>query len=69
MKTFGAAKVYWRRLNSRRSLPVLDWSSESEYFERFKFFCRYNIHCCYCAGTGSRIGLLPEPVMTFDPEN
>ena len=24
---------------------------------------------CYCAGTGSRLGLLPEPVMTFDPEN
>ena len=35
-KTFGAAKVYWRRLKSKRSLPVLEWTSESEYFERFK---------------------------------
>ena len=33
-KTCGAAKVYWRRLNSKRSLPVLKWASESEYFER-----------------------------------
>ena len=32
-KTSEAAKVYWRRLNSKISLPVL------EYFERF--FCRY----------------------------
>ena len=35
-KTSGAAKVYWRRLNSKRSLPVLKWASESEYFERQK---------------------------------
>ena len=35
-KTSGAAKVYWRRLNSKRSLPMLDWTSESEYFQRFK---------------------------------
>ena len=35
-KTSGAAKVYWRRLNSMRSLPVLEWTSESEYFEGFK---------------------------------
>ena len=27
------------------------------------------IRRCYCAGTGSRLGLLPEPVMTFDPGN
>ena len=40
-KTSGAAKVYRRRLNSKRSLPVLEWTSESEYFERFKIFCRY----------------------------
>ena len=33
-KTSGAAKVYWRRLNSKRSLPMLKWVSESEYFER-----------------------------------
>ena len=37
-KTSGAVKVYWRRLNSMRSLPVLEWTSESEYFERFKIF-------------------------------
>ena len=38
-KTSGAAKVYWRRLNSKRSLPVLKWVSESEYFEKNpKFF-------------------------------
>ena len=35
-KTSGTAKVYWRPLNSKRSLPVLEWTSESEYFERFK---------------------------------
>ena len=35
-KTFGAAKVYWKRLNSKRILPVLEWTSESDYFERFK---------------------------------
>ena len=34
-KTSGAAKVYWRRLNSKRSLPVLDCTSESDYFETF----------------------------------
>ena len=33
-KTSGAAKVHWKRLNSKRSLPVLKWASESEYFER-----------------------------------
>ena len=27
------------------------------------------IQSCYYAGTGSRLALLPEPVMTFDPEN
>ena len=32
MKTFPAAKRYWRPLNSKRSLPVLKWTSESEYF-------------------------------------
>ena len=40
-KTSGAAKVYWRRLNSMRSLPVLEWTSESEYFERFKKFWNF----------------------------
>ena len=37
-KTCPAAKRYWRPLNSKRSLPVLKWSSESEYFLSFKFF-------------------------------
>ena len=32
-KTSGAAKVYWRRLNSKRRLSVLEWTSESEYFQ------------------------------------
>ena len=27
------------------------------------------LQSCYYAGTGSRLALLPEPVMTFDPEN
>ena len=36
-KTSGAAKVYWRRLNSKRSLSVLKWVSESEYLERIFF--------------------------------
>ena len=31
-KTCPAAKRYWRPLNSRRSLLVLKWTSESEYF-------------------------------------
>ena len=30
---------------------------------------KYDERSCYCAGTGSRLALLPEPVMTFDPEN
>ena len=33
-KTSGASKVYWKRLNWKRSLSVLKWASESEYFER-----------------------------------
>ena len=37
-KTCPAAKRYWRPLNSKRSLPVLKWSSESEYFLSFNFF-------------------------------
>ena len=37
-KTCPAAKRYWRPLNSKRSLPVLKWTSESEYFLSFKFF-------------------------------
>ena len=31
-----AAKWYWRPLSSKRSLPVLKWTSESEYFLSFK---------------------------------
>ena len=37
-KTCPAAKRYWRPLNSKRSLPVLKWTSESEYFLSFKIF-------------------------------
>ena len=36
-KTCPAAKRYWRPLNSKRSLPVLKWTSESEYFLSFIF--------------------------------
>ena len=32
-------KLYWRPLNWKRSLPVLKWTSESEYF-----FCRHYIY-------------------------
>ena len=31
-KTCPAGKQYWRPLNSKRSLPVLKWTSESKYF-------------------------------------
>ena len=37
-KTCPATKRYWRPLNSKRSLPVLKWTSESEYFLSFKIF-------------------------------
>ena len=30
------SKRSWRPLNSKRSLPVLKWTSESEYFLSFK---------------------------------
>ena len=44
MKTCPAAKRYWRPLNSKRSLPVLKWTSESEYFFEFQeCFCRHYI--------------------------
>ena len=35
-----AAKWYWRPLNSKRSLSVLKWTPESEYF----FFGRIYIY-------------------------
>ena len=35
-KTCRAAKLYQRPLNSMRSLSVLNWTSESEYFGRYK---------------------------------
>ena len=35
-KTCPAAKWYWRPLNSKRSLPVLKWTSKSEYSLSFK---------------------------------
>ena len=34
-KTCPAAKLYWRPLNSKRSLPVLKRTSESEHFLSF----------------------------------
>ena len=37
-KTCPAHKLYWRSLNWKRSLPVLKWTSESEYFLSFEFF-------------------------------
>ena len=33
-KTSGAAKVYRKRLNSKKKVSVLKWASESEYFQR-----------------------------------
>ena len=36
-KTCPAAKWYWRPLNPKRSLPVLKWTSKSEYSLSFKF--------------------------------
>ena len=32
-KTSGAAKVYWKRLNSKKKVSVLKWASESEYLK------------------------------------
>ena len=43
-KTCPAAKWYWRPLNSKRSLPVLKWTSESEYFLSFNFFFAESIY-------------------------
>ena len=37
-KTCPAHKLYWRPLNWKRSLPVLKWTSESEYFFSFEIF-------------------------------
>ena len=37
-KTCPAHKLYWRPLNWKRSLPVLKWTSESEYFLSFENF-------------------------------
>ena len=34
MKTSGAAKVYWRRLNSKRSLPVLEWTLKARFLHQ-----------------------------------
>ena len=45
-KTCPAAKWYWRPLNSKRSLPVLKWTSESEYFLSFNFFLQ-NLYTMY----------------------
>ena len=44
-KTCPAHKLYWRPLNWKRSLPVLKWTSESEYFLSFeKFFADTTYH-------------------------
>ena len=37
-KTCPVVKWYWRPLNSKRSLPVLKWTSKSEYSFEFQFF-------------------------------
>ena len=37
-KTCPAHKLYWRPLNLKRSLPVLKWTSDREYFFSFKKF-------------------------------
>ena len=37
-KTCPAHKLYWRPLNWKRSLAVLKWTSESEYFLSFENF-------------------------------
>ena len=37
-KTCPAHNLYWRPLNWKRSLPVLKWTSESEYFLSFEIF-------------------------------
>ena len=37
-KTCPAHKLYWRPLNWKRSLPVLKWTFESEYFLSFEIF-------------------------------
>ena len=36
-----SSKRYWRPLNSKRSLPVLKWTSENESFKK-KFADTYN---------------------------
>ena len=43
-KTCPAVKQYWRPLNSKRSLPVLKWISESD---EFKFFFADTIYSYY----------------------
>ena len=52
-KTCRAAKLYQRPLNSMRSLSVLNWTSESEYFGRSKIGskkkCRLIIYNIYSA--------------------
>ena len=44
-KTCPAHKLYWRSLNWKRSLVVLKWTSESEYFLSFEnFFADIIVH-------------------------
>ena len=46
-KTCPAAKWYWRPLNSKRSLHVLKWTSESEHFLSFNFFFFQNLYIIF----------------------
>ena len=49
-----AAKRYWRPLNSKRSLPVLKWTSESEYFlQTLQSKSNHLTPRCACAARGN----------------
>ena len=50
-KTCQAAKQYWRPLNSKRSLPVLKLTSESESFKKNNMQSKSNHLTPRCACT------------------
>ena len=56
-KTCPAAKWYWRPLNSKRSIPVLKWTSKSELsFKNYIPFQSKSNHltpCCACVARGN----------------
>ena len=56
----GATKVYWRQLNSKRSLPVLEWTSESEYL--FEAKSNHFTPSCACAARGNKF-CFPAPAV------